>query len=72
VRFFGRQVASAWSADALEPALHGGQHGAEQLRHLGCGVEEEAFTLFFEACDGTRLETRGIGVGIDLLRARIE
>ena len=37
------------AADALEPALHGGEHGAEQLRHLGYGAEEEAFILFFEA-----------------------
>jgi len=58
--------------DALEPALYGGQHGAEQLRHLGSGAEEEAFALSSEACDGTRLETRGVGVEIDLLRAQRE
>ena len=29
-------------ADPLDPALHGGQHGAEQLRDLGTGAEEEA------------------------------
>ena len=58
--------------DALEPALYGGQHGAEQLRHLGSGAEEEAFALSSEACDGTRLETRGVGVGVDRLRAQRE
>ena len=64
--------AAGTPADALDPALHGGQHGAEQLRHLGMGAEEEAFVLFLKVCDGTRLETRGVGAEIDLLCARRE
>ena len=60
------------TTDALEPALHGGEHGAEQLRDLGSGGEDEVFALFFEECDGTHLETRGVGVRIDLVRLRLE
>jgi hypothetical protein len=45
------RVASVGGAavDPLEPTLHGGQYRAEQLRDLGRGEEDEAFSLFFEA-----------------------
>jgi Protein of unknown function (DUF815) len=50
-----------------------GQHNSEELRDLGRGVEEEAVALLFAPCDGTRLETRGVGiaVGIDRLCAAL-
>ena len=45
-----RIALAAWAAaDALDPALRGGEHRAEQLRDLGCGAEEQALTLFLEA-----------------------
>ncbi|TMA34463.1 MAG: hypothetical protein E6J87_06915 [Deltaproteobacteria bacterium] len=62
------------AADALEPALHGGEHRPEQLRRLGNGSEEEAFALLLKVCDGTCLETRGVGVerGTDRRAGRLE